>query len=148
MEGILECDSYFRGAIYNNLENGLDLTHRRQAPPKCLSAHSDCLRCHRSSGDEKAHPGLGLPKGFRRRVEFPPCFALTARRRNPIQISRANGLKQLDLVVVRQRKPRLVLWLGRGLADAAAVALLLMGLMIPAIFIYWFVAKKSRLNAG
>ncbi len=81
-------------------------------------------------------------------MEFPPCFTLTARRRNPIQISRANGLKQSDLVVVRQRKPRLVLWLGRGLADAAAVALLLMGLMIPAIFIYWFVAKKSRLNAG
>jgi iron(III) transport system permease protein len=36
------------------------------------------------------------------------------------------------------------LWLGGGLGDAAAVTLVMMGLMIPLIVLYWFVANRNR----
>jgi iron(III) transport system permease protein len=40
------------------------------------------------------------------------------------------------------------LWLGGGLGDAAAVALLMLCGMIPIIALYWLVARKSGLKAG
>ena len=40
------------------------------------------------------------------------------------------------------------LWLGGGLGDAAAVALVMLCLMTPIIVIYWLVARKTGLRAG
>ncbi|HLI21189.1 MAG TPA: iron ABC transporter permease [Stellaceae bacterium] len=40
------------------------------------------------------------------------------------------------------------LWLGGGLGDAAAVALVMLCLMTPIIAIYWFVARKTGLRAN
>jgi iron(III) transport system permease protein len=40
------------------------------------------------------------------------------------------------------------LWLGGGLGDAAAVALVMLCLMTPIIAIYWLVARKTGLKAG
>jgi iron(III) transport system permease protein len=40
------------------------------------------------------------------------------------------------------------LWLGGGLGDAAAVALVMLGGMIPIIGLYWLVARKTGLKAG
>jgi iron(III) transport system permease protein len=40
------------------------------------------------------------------------------------------------------------LWVGGGLGDAAALALVMMGLMIPLIGLYWFFANRNRLNLG
>lgn len=40
------------------------------------------------------------------------------------------------------------LWLGGGLGDAAAIALVMTGLMIPLIGLYWLVAKRSQLYAA
>jgi iron(III) transport system permease protein len=40
------------------------------------------------------------------------------------------------------------LWLGGGLGDAAAVALVMLCGMIPVIGLYWLVARKTGLHAG
>ena len=40
------------------------------------------------------------------------------------------------------------LWVGGGLGDAAALALVMMGLMIPVIAIYCFFANRNRLSLG
>jgi ABC-type Fe3+ transport system permease subunit len=39
------------------------------------------------------------------------------------------------------------LWLGGGLGDAAAVALVMLCGMVPIIGLYWLVARKSGLRA-
>jgi iron(III) transport system permease protein len=40
------------------------------------------------------------------------------------------------------------LWVGGGLGDAAALALVMMGLMIPLIALYWFFANRSRMSVN
>ena len=39
------------------------------------------------------------------------------------------------------------LWVGGGLGDAAAVALVMLGGMMPLIGLYWFVTRRSGLQA-
>jgi len=39
------------------------------------------------------------------------------------------------------------LWSSGGFGDAAAVAFIMLGLMIPIVGLYWFVARRTGLRA-
>jgi iron(III) transport system permease protein len=38
------------------------------------------------------------------------------------------------------------LWQGSGYGDASAITIIMLGLMIPLVSLYWFVARKSSVN--